>query len=633
MNGHAFYLKLIYLCFIIIQSIANNDHLSGSASYTHIFTTPGVKEMQITCSNFASQSANTTLEVRVQLSTGLTIGTDFVSAPVPAQVNFLLSHASSYTFTVDVTARCVSDYMGDGVTSDDETIDFVVTTTGVTHTHLYTVDVANVTAVVLCENAVSNHSYEVPINFRGQISGGAVEATAEAFAVNTTATFNVTVAEGSHVQTLVDYGDGTAPITEPADTSSSLAPLTWLIQHTYTSHGNYTLTVSRLFNEIYEDTSVITVDVVIQNVITDIVFVPSAPSILTPPADIHFTFSEGDAQATLTDLHCTFSTDPGTESWFVYVAALPYSFGTSGSSVADTSVPAFIRTDDVTLTVNATCHNLLTFGYDVLTTFDVIEDDIEILALDSNSPDWWENVTIITLVIDIPHSPVTYRFAMGDSASTVCELQNGAVSGAGCDIQVNTNTTAVTIELSYTYDTWGDFTVTVSLSNGHTEYDVERQVSISVLEWTCSPATISLPADVTSPNSRPIWKSRTDSFTVTVDRIDCMKSQEVAYSWAIYSAAGVQMTSAEALLDLTAAQLFLSDRLPMDYDTYYARATVTMVIDTARFGSGPAVESHVDAHFSYDPSPTIVRLDQNRKLMLSTPSHVIYSRYRDMLLR
>ena len=150
----------------------------------------------------------------------------------------------------------------------------------------------------------------------------------------------------------------------------------------------------------------------------------------------------------------------------------------------------------------------------------------------------------------------------------------------------------------------------LALTNGIPQYDLTRQLSITVREWTCFPPTISLPADVTDPNSRSILKSQTDTFLVTVDAIDCMKSQQVAYEWTIHDNSGLHRTPTDtAFSDRTSAQLAIPDRLPLNYGVYYARAVVTMVIDEGRFGTGaPAVQTEVNAHFSYDPSPTIAVL-------------------------
>ena len=254
---------------------------------------------------------------------------------------------------------------------------------------------------------------------------------------------------------------------------------------------------------------------------------------------------------------------------------------------------------------------MITTDYTVTTSFDVIEDDIEIVSLVSNSPDWWENVTIVTLVIMPVHSPVSYTFSMGDGND--CGLSNDVVTGTGCDVQSTVSSDSVTTVLRFTYSTWGDYTITVSLSNGITQYHVSTTIDISVLEWTCSPPTISLPDDVTSPSFRSILKSEEDSFTVTVDSLDCMKSQEVAYAWSIYDNTDTSMTAAEALVDGTASELFLPDRLPLIYGEYYAQVTVSMVIDEVRFGAGPPVQAQADAHFQYYPSPTVTVLADNGK--------------------
>ena len=426
---------------------------------------------------------------------------------------------------------------------------------------------------------------------------------------NTVATFDVTVSAGSHVQTTIDYGDGTVT-TEPADTSSSLAPLSWQLQHTYASPGTYSVTVTRLFNELYEDTTNLTAQVVIQNAITALTLTPVPTAIASPPGDISFTLSEGNGQLTLTDIDCAFTNSGGPETWTTRSSTLPHSFGTAGSSVSETPVPAFARYADVTLTITATCSNLLTTDFQVTTSLDIVENSITLTSLDTNSGDWWENATVVTLILAPPPSPVTYSFTVDSVGSTECRLETGVVTGDGCDIQETVDTDRVTVVLRYTYATWGSFEMDVLLSNGYPQYDVTRLETILVREWTCSPPTIALPDDVTTPNERSILRSMSDSIAVTVTSIDCMKSQEVTYAWQIENESGERMAAAEAETgDLTSAQLLLPDRLTLaDNVPYVARVIVTMVIDTERFGAGAPVEATAVANFRYLPSPMVAVL-------------------------
>ena len=323
------------------------------------------------------------------------------------------------------------------------------------------------------------------------------------------------------VKAEIDYGDGGGAEIAPAVNDISLNPTSWIVSHIYTVPGNYTVTITRLFNELYVDETPLTVEVVVQHALIDLVLTPSNSFTITPPADMSFTMSNGSSQSTpIHNVQCTWGTVPATSSWSTYIAEVPFTMATSDV------VPTLTQDDDTTMTITGMCSNMVTTDYAVATDIDIVVDDVTIISFVASDADWWRNATVLTLTLEPTYSNVVYSFEMGESFST-CVWGGLSDPDPGCLFNVTTNDTTgqVQVELSYVYDTWGDFDVYVDAFTESSMSDSDF-LTASVLEWDCDPPTLTLPADVSNGNTREIARSETSSITVEWENY-CMKTNQV----------------------------------------------------------------------------------------------------------
>ena len=318
----------------------------------------------------------------------------------------------------------------------------------------------------------------------------------------------------------VDFGDDNG--------LETITPVSSIISHTYNVADNYTVNVTRMFNEIYSNDETLTIEVVVQQPITDIVIGANASSIWSPPAAVTFIVNEGSGQASpLTNLHCSWNTDPYTPSWTTYIGSFPFYMSTADN------VPDLSQSQDTSLTLTGLCSNLITTNYSVSMDIDIFVDNITLLSFVVSDADWWLNVTEFTLMLDKRHSPVSYTYDMGDNSS--CTLSNPGQSSNRSDCVFETSNDGSQVSLGYTYSTWGNFTVSVTASNRYAQFDTTKVVVANVMEWTCFPPILSLPYDVNINQSqfRDIRRAEADSIEVSWIE-NCMKTDLVSYDFKLY---------------------------------------------------------------------------------------------------
>ena len=283
---------------------------------------------------------------------------------------------------------------------------------------------------VVCSNRVSQNTFTFNVTLREAIVTSAFASVQPAFERGTPAQFRVDVTSGSHVTSVVDFGDGETLHFDP-DLESGLDRASWLVEHVYTDIGNYTVTLRRLYNAIYEDGTEISVVVVIQNrvVSLDLRALNSLVTYDDAPSSNSCSLAPGSNQDDVTDLHCNFNTAGNEEQWFIFFATLPVTFE-SGDVV-----PHFSRSQDSQIDVTATCYNMITNSYVTRTSFALVLNDINVESLSSpNSPDWWRNRTQVLIVFSPLYSTADVTVSMGDGHDCVFDTSMATHSDAGFDV-------------------------------------------------------------------------------------------------------------------------------------------------------------------------------------------------------
>ena len=242
--------------------------------FVHAYASPGVYTLSISCWNDAGLvSRSLQLGVQVHLEPSIAMTTSYTPAAVPLDVTFLMTQADVYTFPNNINMTCMFDHAGDTTAEVDETQNVSLPSSGWSHTHTYIQDSTSgyVITYVTCSNDVSSVSFEFNVTLRQVIVTSAFAAVQAAFERGTPASFRVDITSGSHVTSVIDFGDGQTLNLYP-DQGSQLDRTSWLVEHVYTDIGNYTVTLRTLYNEIFSDDTTISDVVVIQNRLVNLVF-------------------------------------------------------------------------------------------------------------------------------------------------------------------------------------------------------------------------------------------------------------------------------------------------------------------------------------------------------------------------
>ena len=122
----------------------------------------------------------------------------------------------------------------------------------------------------------------------------------------------LTLSAGSHVEFLVDYGDGTVEVTKHPQLFAISEPVNaW---HPYNVTGNYTVTVTAS-NPVNTLTAVLSEDFVIQHSVVNLSLSAANKTVLWPPGEVDYLLETGKNQMDLGNLHCLWQFDPSAEQY------------------------------------------------------------------------------------------------------------------------------------------------------------------------------------------------------------------------------------------------------------------------------------------------------------------------------
>ena len=272
-------------------------------------------------------------------------------------------------------------------------------------------------------------------------------------------------------------------------------------------------------------------------------------------------------------------------------------------------MPLFERNADEEIEVTATCNNLVTARYVTRARFQLLLNDINVESLSSpTTPDWWRNVTHIDLVLSTLYSDADVTVSMGDGHDCIFSTTH---ADDRCSFEATHSPTSVTIVLTYVYDWWGVYTVTLAASNGIPAYDVTGvTTSVELWEWTCNPPSISFDENLLQQPYRPIQRSLSRSIELASLHLDCMKSYEVAFEWRIFDLNENELTDTiTPQPTLNSPQLQLPVNSSLSYGMRAARVRVSMVIDESVFGVSDPVFVEGEGRFRYTSSERIAMLE------------------------
>ena len=400
---------------------------------------------------------------------------------------------------------------------------------------------------------------------------------------------HVSLASGSSVYYAVDWDDSYFSNESHPQLFANTSLFTF--GHTYTSVGNYSLTVtaSNRVGWVEDGTQVF----IVQNRITDLILM-SNESVLWPNGLMEFNITTGTLQQDLLDVHCVWDFQTG-ERDHSYVAIL------------DASNPfqkayEFPRYSVGTADVTVNCSNLIS-SISLNITVEIILDQVILDSFNETGSVHWQNISTFNFHIIRFGSYSCYELDMGDGEIPVIYGVRACIPY----ITTHGNTftlieySNLTITHEYEYEWPGTYLVVLRGFN-HVNNATLNTTHV-VIDWPCYHPNITLPSlfnDTGIPYEH--MKSKTFRIAATFTQY-CWKTTGTAYNWSIIS-----MTTGDLIAEIPNNKTFFHFSRMLNYDDYYARFYVAMDShDPARYNVD-GIESTEDAIIRIIPTPLRVKI-------------------------
>lgn len=306
---------------ICINDILHNQQASSNrygfynTTADHTYAEMGQYSAVLTIgNNIGTKTLVMNVTVEPDLQNGyLDLATVYIPSVVPLAVEMSIKNIRNLT---NLEIICVIDW-GDGSMQHVP----IFNVTNDMFEHIYLISTSSSTKTnIQCQNHVSFMIYESDIIiFRDMISGLNVTVQNEAYATNEEAFFDVTMASGSHAKLRAYFGDGTT--TEFLNSNIYTSQYIWVINHTYTTAGNYSINITA-FNEHFESTAVTYELVIIQDNVPDLIITGETAIKYAPGSISIFRLAKTDYTSLAQQLFCDLYIDGVLQENDVYVGSL-----------------------------------------------------------------------------------------------------------------------------------------------------------------------------------------------------------------------------------------------------------------------------------------------------------------------
>ena len=379
------------------------------------------------------------------LSEYVNITSSYLPSMVPVNFEVSFTHINEIdTGTVYITCSVT---WGDTDTTTEEMVVNTISTLG--HTFIIK-DVPDVTARLDCSNHVSQITYETLIILRQAISGLSIISQQPAFATSVSSFFNITMTTGSHVNLEVDFGNGAIELFNYTiiETFSSV----WVIEHVYSSPGNYTVQVIATNEHFANETSLLN-PVMLQNPITGTSLTGEA-TIKVPDDPASFTLALNSLDILPTSVWCTWLLND------VTVDVMAATMLEQGQDEIYTK--QFTRENCGVINVTAVCSNLVS-SYTSNFVTHVYEEIRDLMIVSPLGVKVGQNFT--TLVTLANGSEVIFNVDFGDGVT---------ITRHHGDLYAVTSPTG----FQHNYSSPENFTITVGATNPVSTVEVTHDLAV-----------------------------------------------------------------------------------------------------------------------------------------------------------
>ena len=456
--------------------VKDGHTLSYGALHTnvsHIYTRYANFTMQLhLCTSVSCTDHTADVVVEPFLDDYITYRLDYVPKPAPTDVTFIIELINT-TFVYPVAVKCTFHFNDDDPNESlekyEEIGDDIISLD-------FTYEVFRHTSIcgIVCVNHVSSTDWDAVVALQENITKLLVEPSDIAYKTGDKVDIKLSVETGSNIVFNITYGDADSEMINNNDSWVTQQPLT--IQHTFTTPGNYTVTVAA--NNVHFSVTELSVhDVIIQNEVrgmsitcdNDIKF-PSAPVVCTiTPDNSHWP----------TDVFCDFSLSDIPAAVGSYIPAL--SLGT----VVNHEFAARREHIGPSVPVDITCRNLV--SKQVLTATTSIYEEITGLSVSNEMG----NMGVVvgeegTLLVTVES---------GSSVKFTIEYEGGSPKTV---LHPRLFASDEPISITLTYETIGNKTLTITAENPVTTVVADEntlgpivvQHRITHLSYTASPSIL-----------------------------------------------------------------------------------------------------------------------------------------------
>ena len=453
------------------------SYLTNIVQHQRAFNACGVYDVLLHAWNEAGHNYSTqVVSVDPDLQTALHVDVIYTPGPTPTSVNISMQVVGQ---SCDVMALCNISY-GDGNISQT-----TVRTYGghFSFIYVYTVELIHVLLSMSCYNSFSVIAFSKWIILQENISN--VDVLPYTYYINSAipADFNISVLNGSHVEFIMDFQDGTGDImfTHPSKYSSNV-PMK--ISHHYMNSGTFQIQV--LAKNFYSNsTYTSSYSVVVQHPVTNLTLI--APDLLAyPPSELTVTIDPAKMSRAPTNPECTCYVDDK------FMNAV----GASNLELLLQQDVSFQLTRSMcgkNLTVNITCFNLVSVQY--LYHNMQLEESITHVSASPNES------SILT------HSYATFQTSVQNGSNVMYEVEfqpgnkvtqpNSAVVANGSQVT-----------WYHMYETAGNYTVNITASN---EVSSNTTFVIFIVQERVVNLTVSGNIPTVWPDGNALFLLRSDS--------------------------------------------------------------------------------------------------------------------------
>jgi len=273
-------------------------------------------------------------------------------------------------------------------------------------------------------------------------------------------------------------------------------------------------------------TRVIYAYIQVQEIIQDLQLT-GPTSLLWSPGTGNWSVSLGATQTWLMNITCVWTIGTNLATYVNFVPVLD-------SVTPHQQSYTFARADCGVQRISVNCSNSISWKSYSLNV-NLVLDSVNVGTLVYNGPFYWNVTMTFSFSILRFGAGACFEWDMGDGTPHVIYQGPSGCTGSLTSqtvSYVNISATAQILNVPYTYDTFGIYTVNVRYFN-HIN-DASLSMIANVWEWPCNTPTVTIDAMILNAKT-PLVTTVNKGFTVNVTlNVSCMKNERLTLTWDLF---------------------------------------------------------------------------------------------------